>query len=123
MRTVGEGSERVGRGGLGVVALSVVLLQRQCGSIIACLTSQKWKFSTTKNISWHSLAACRVSVCKDQGADFDILMFYMISHDTSNSFFFPTAENYQLFCTWAVIILVSGKRITQLNFILNHNVI
>ncbi len=53
----------------------------------------------------------------------DILMFYMISHDTSNSFFFPTAENYQLFCTWAAIILVSGKRITQLNFILNHNVI
>ncbi len=29
VRMVGEGSERVGRGGWGVVALSVVLLQRQ----------------------------------------------------------------------------------------------
>jgi len=29
VRMVGEGSERVRRGGLGVVALSVVLLQRQ----------------------------------------------------------------------------------------------
>jgi len=56
----------------------------------------------------------------------DILMFYTISHDTSttsNSFFFPTAENYQLFCTWAAIILVSEKRITQLNFIFNYNAI
>ncbi len=42
---VGEGSERVGRGGLGVVALSVVLLQRQWSGFIACLTSQKWTLS------------------------------------------------------------------------------
>lgn len=48
----------------------------------------------------------------------DILVFYMINHDTSLSSF-----QQPRIISFSAHILVSGKRITQLNFIFNYNVI